>query len=190
MFTALLLIIKRFFSKRELPIIKNHTSNSALQTVMANWSGTPLDQNGLFINHEYPTVISYRAILKFMLQKNPQKQAKKQDSWRIDVLKNDDWLSDTADKIVWLGHASFFIQLSGTRILIDPIFGKLPIGRRYSDLPVEPHKLQNIDYILVSHAHYDHCDKNSLKLLSVSRLAPPHHPARRHRLHGVRCTHA
>lgn len=54
-------------------------------------------------------------------------------------------MSDTSDKIVWLGHAKFFIQLSGIRILIDPLFGKFPVGKRYSELPVEPDKLVSID---------------------------------------------
>lgn len=168
MLTALLFIIKRLFAKKEIPAIKSYTSNPALQTIMPGWPGTPLDSNGLFINYEYPTVISYRAILKFMLQRNPQRQQKKKDDWRIAVCKNDDWLSDPSDKMVWLGHASFFIQVSGVRILIDPIFGKLPVGKRYSELPVDPDKLLNIDYILVSHAHYDHCSKSSLKRLSVN----------------------
>jgi L-ascorbate metabolism protein UlaG (beta-lactamase superfamily) len=77
-------------------------------------------------------------------------------------------LLDSSDKIVWLGHASFFIQLSSIRILIDPIYGKLPVGKRYSDMPVASNKLRNIHYILVSHSHYDHCDKNSLILLTVN----------------------
>ncbi len=168
MLTALLFIIKRFFLKKEMPTIKSHTSNLALQTIMPNWAGTPLDQNNLFINEEFPTIISYRDIFKFLRERNPQKQDKRNDDWRISVLKNEDWLLDSSDKIVWLGHASFFIQLSGVRILIDPMFGKLPVGKRYSELPVSPDKLLNIDYILVSHAHYDHCDKNSLKLLSAN----------------------
>ncbi|HCZ37686.1 MAG TPA: Zn-dependent hydrolase [Cytophagales bacterium] len=70
--------------------------------------------------------------------------------------------------IAWLGHASFFIQLSGIRILIDPVFGNLPVGRRFSELPVDAEKLLNIDYILVSHAHYDHCSKKSLQLLATN----------------------
>jgi L-ascorbate metabolism protein UlaG (beta-lactamase superfamily) len=70
--------------------------------------------------------------------------------------------------IFWLGHASFFVQLSGIRILIDPVFGKLPVGKRFSELPVDPEKFLNIDYILISHAHYDHCDKKSLQLLSAN----------------------
>jgi L-ascorbate metabolism protein UlaG (beta-lactamase superfamily) len=67
---------------------------------------------------------------------------------------------------VLLGHASFFIQLSGTRILTDPIYWKLPVGKRFSEMPVDPDKLLNIDYIMVSHSHYDHCDKSSIKLLT------------------------
>lgn len=151
-----------------MPVTKSYTSNPELQTIHSNWPGTPLDQNGLFINYEYPTIIRFRAILKFMLQRNPQRQFKKMDTWRITVLKNDDWLTGSSDKIVWLGHASFFIQLAGVRILTDPVFGKLPAGKRYSDMPVEPNKLREIDYILISHAHYDHCDKKSIELLAAN----------------------
>ncbi len=154
--------------KKKPKAITSYTSNAALKTVMPGWAGTPLDQDGLFINHEYPMVLGARDLFKFMSQANPQREAKKRDTWRIPVLKNDAWLNDPADKIVWLGHAAFFIQLSGIRILIDPVYGKLPVGKRYSEMPVAPQKLLNIDYILVSHAHYDHCDKSSLKLLSAN----------------------
>lgn len=162
------MIIKHLFTKKEIPVIKSYTSNPALQTIMPDWPGTPLDQKGLFINYEHPTVISYKQVLKFLTQRNPQRQEKKADTWRIEVRNNEEWLNDPSDKIVWLGHASFFIQLSGIRMLIDPIFGKLPVGKRYSALPVDPNKLKNIHYILVSHAHYDHCDKSSLKLLAAN----------------------
>ncbi|KIC94463.1 hypothetical protein OI18_12520 [Flavihumibacter solisilvae] len=143
-------------------------SNPDLKVVLPGWPGTPVDQDGLFINQEHPMVGSIWEVLKFMTERNPQREIKKKDTWRISVLKDEVWLNDPADKIVWLGHASFFIQLAGTRILIDPVFGKLPVGRRYSELPVDPHKLLNIDYILVSHAHYDHCDKKSLILLAAA----------------------
>jgi hypothetical protein len=39
------------------------------------------------MNHEFPTVIRLGAIIKFMLEKNPQKQFKKKDAWRIPVEK-------------------------------------------------------------------------------------------------------
>jgi L-ascorbate metabolism protein UlaG (beta-lactamase superfamily) len=157
---------KLLLKKRETPKTTNFTSNTALRTIHPNWQGTPLDQNSKFIYPENPTILSFREILKFMLQRNPQREFKKQDSWRIPVIKNSNWLNDSSDKIVWLGHASFFIQLSSVKILIDPMFSDLPVAKRYSDLPIEPNKFRNIDYILISHAHYDHCDKNSIKLLA------------------------
>jgi len=152
--------------KKKIPAITSYTSNPALATVKPDWKGTPLDEDGLFMNHEYPWKLDYVKIFRYLIHRNPQKEIKRHDTWRITVLKDDQWLTDPSDKIVWLGHVSFFIQLSGIRILIDPVYGKLPVGKRFSDMPVAPNKLLNIDYIIVSHAHYDHCDKNSLKLLT------------------------
>ncbi|HTN45841.1 MAG TPA: MBL fold metallo-hydrolase [Flavipsychrobacter sp.] len=157
-----------FFKKKEKPVVKSYVSNPGLITIKQDWPGTPLDQNGLFIYPENPTILRFGEVLKYMFQKNPQRQQKKTDTWHIAVHTQEDWLADPADKIVWLGHASFFIQLSGIRILIDPMFGKLPVGKRYSPLPVPPEKFLNIDYILVSHAHYDHCDRKSIQLLSAN----------------------
>lgn len=156
------------FKKKGKPVAKSYISNPAFITIKEDWPGTPLDQNGLFIYPENPTILSFSDVLKYMFQKNPQREQKKTDTWRISVHTKEDWLADPTDKIVWLGHASFFIQLSGIRILIDPMFGKLPIVKRYSALPVPPEKFLNIDYILVSHAHYDHCDKKSIQLLSLN----------------------
>lgn len=152
----------------KIPAITSYTSNPALSTIKPDWKGTPLDEDGLFINHEYPWKLDYRLVFKYIMHRSPQKKIKKQDTWRIPVLKDDQWLTDSADKIVWLGHASFFIQLSGIRILIDPVYGKLPTGKRFSVMPVAPDKLLRIDYILVSHAHYDHCNKKSIKLLTAN----------------------
>lgn len=157
---------KLLLKKKKISSSTSYTSNTALNTIRPAWAGTPLDDKGKFIYPENPTVLSFRDILKFMFQPNPKRAFKKQDNWRISVIKNSNWLNDGSDKIVWLGHASFFIQLSSFRILIDPMFGDLPVARRYSDLPVEANKLKNIDYILISHAHYDHCDKKSIRLLA------------------------
>ncbi|MBC9933098.1 MBL fold metallo-hydrolase [Chitinophaga qingshengii] len=166
MLTTLFLILKWFFRRKGKPVVKSHTFNPGLPTIKPDWKGTPLDQNGLFIYEEQPTVNRMGDVVKFMFQRNPQRALKKADTWRITVRRNADWIDDPSDKIVWLGHASFFLQLSGISILIDPMFGKLPIVRRYSVLPVSPDKFSDINYILISHAHYDHCDKNSIKLLS------------------------
>lgn len=78
-----------------------------------------------------------------------------------------------ADMVVMLGHATVFIRLAGKQILIDPLLGNVPVpnltflssSKRFSAFPIDPKKFVNLDYILVSHSHYDHCDKSSLKLI-------------------------
>ena len=99
------------FSKRELPTIKGYTSNSELQTIIPNYAGTPLDQNGKFINEEFPTIISYIEIFKFLREPNPQKQEKKNDDWRISVLKNERGVRGEFHFSIFFASNSFLFNL-------------------------------------------------------------------------------
>ena len=143
----------------------SYTENPNLKTILASWIGTPLDDEGRFVNHEFPLRNEFGKALKWMLQKNPKAKVKKNDKWKMEVLQDDLFLSTSEDVIVLLGHSTFFIRLAGKKILIDPIFGKLPFKKRHTKFPISTDKLIGIDYVLVSHAHYDHCDKDSIKLI-------------------------
>ncbi len=76
-----------------------------------------------------------------------------------------------ADYITWIGHATYLIQLSGKTILIDPFFSTIagPFGKfgpkRYVPPALSIHELPLIDYILITHNHYDHLDMPFLKKL-------------------------
>jgi len=72
-------------------------------------------------------------------------------------------LHQKEDFICWLSHASFFLQLGGKRILIDPIFGDIPFYKRQIKAPYKANDLGEIDYLLISHTHYDHFDKTSIR---------------------------
>ncbi len=66
-------------------------------------------------------------------------------------------------KITWIGHATFLIQVGGKNILTDPIFGSLSfIFRRLIPAAIAIADLPPIDYILISHNHYDHMNSASL----------------------------
>ena len=54
-----------------------------------------------------------------------------------------------ATEMTWLGHGSWSIESSGTRILLDPFL---------TDSPTAPVKADDVDaqFILVSHGHFDH----------------------------------
>jgi L-ascorbate metabolism protein UlaG (beta-lactamase superfamily)/ABC-type cobalt transport system substrate-binding protein len=73
--------------------------------------------------------------------------------------------------LVWFGHSSFFIQLDGIKILVDPVFsGKaspLPWGVkafRGADIYTTD-DMPEIDYMLLSHDHYDHLDYETVRAL-------------------------
>jgi L-ascorbate metabolism protein UlaG (beta-lactamase superfamily) len=72
----------------------------------------------------------------------------------------------------WLGQATCLLRVGGLNILTDPHFGEqagFPLGqrtigrRRQTALPCSVDALPPIDLVLLSHAHFDHWDKESLE---------------------------
>lgn len=77
-----------------------------------------------------------------------------------------------APRLMWLGHASFMLEIHKTRILIDPVFGKIsPVTPRKCPAPFPIEQLPTVDYILMTHGHYDHLDRSSLKQIAASQGA-------------------
>ena len=89
----------------------------------------------------------------------------------IDI--SDEWknlnLKEGNNYTVWIGHSTFLIKKNNITILTDPIFSDraspfknigpkrlIPPALNFTDLP-------NIDFVTVSHNHYDHLDIVSLK---------------------------
>ena len=70
---------------------------------------------------------------------------------------------------VWVGHSTFLIKKNGITILTDPVFSDRAspfknIGPKRLIPPAIPiKKLPAIDFITISHNHYDHLDIRSLK---------------------------
>lgn len=146
--------------------------NPALPTLApASYQGVPVDEKGRFVNLQYPFEASFREVWKWQTSRNPHREFKKKDTWRIPVISNASALETQDDCLVWLGHASWYLHLNGFRILIDPVLGDLNrLVRRKAPFPIDPSRLGSMDYILVSHDHRDHCDAKSIRWLS--RLNP------------------
>jgi L-ascorbate metabolism protein UlaG (beta-lactamase superfamily) len=79
--------------------------------------------------------------------------------------------------IAWLGHATVLVRMGGRTILTDPVLvprvGVRVAGRTLGPLRITPHVLARdlppIDLIVISHAHYDHLDRPSLRSLVSDR---------------------
>ena len=80
-------------------------------------------------------------------------------------------LPATGDVLLWFGHSSYFMQVDGKKILVDPVLSgaasPVPVTTpafkgadrfKAEDMPV-------IDYLFISHDHYDHLDYETISLL-------------------------
>ena len=71
-------------------------------------------------------------------------------------------------RVTWIGHASFFLQFAGYSVLVDPNWAKWhgPVKRRR--VPgLDLHGVPEVDLVLVTHAHFDHLHKPSLRILQA-----------------------
>jgi len=101
--------------------------------------------------------------------------------WRFNASSDEKWewreitqvtpsmLNNSENQLIFINHATFLLQLDGVNILTDPIWSKRcgPFGRlgpsrthnpglKFEDLP-------NIDFVVISHNHFDHMDLPTLK---------------------------
>lgn len=73
--------------------------------------------------------------------------------------------------LVWFGHSSYFIQVDGIRFLIDPVFSgnASPVpnsNKSFKGTDVySVDDIPEIDYLLITHDHYDHLDYPTIKKL-------------------------
>lgn len=66
--------------------------------------------------------------------------------------------------VTFIGHSSFFLQIGGRNILVDPVFAtRLVILRRQRQPGLLIEDLPPIDAVLVTHAHMDHLNIPSLR---------------------------
>lgn len=131
---------------------------------------SPHFKNGKFENlHETPVFDKEsgqrRALFNNFFRKHPgRRPADTIPSVKTDLLN----FPHDQNVLVWFGHSSYFIQVDGKRILVDPVFsgnaspvpGMIKAFRGADIYSVED--LPEIDYLLITHDHYDHLDHETV----------------------------
>ena len=69
--------------------------------------------------------------------------------------------------LTFIGHSSFFLQLAGKNILVDPNFARwIFVLKRLRRPGLRMRDLPPIDAVLVTHAHFDHLHRPSLRTIA------------------------
>lgn len=82
-------------------------------------------------------------------------------------------VTDMTPTITWVGHSTFVVQMDGTTFLTDPIWSNTPspvpgLGpRRFVPPGIAIDDLPSIDFVTISHNHYDHLDLPTLRALAA-----------------------
>jgi len=67
-------------------------------------------------------------------------------------------------RVTWLGHSTLLIEIDGSRLLVDPVWGERTspftwMGpERFFAPPLALEDLPDLDGVIISHDHYDHLD--------------------------------
>lgn len=87
--------------------------------------------------------------------------------------------------ITYIGHATLLIEMSGLRILTDPVLRHHVGGLIRRQTPVPTQHFRQVDLVLISHLHWDHLDLPSLRLLGKhTHLVAPNGSAHYLRSYG------
>jgi L-ascorbate metabolism protein UlaG (beta-lactamase superfamily) len=79
-------------------------------------------------------------------------------------------------RVTWVGHSSLLIEIDGKRILTDPVwsdrvsFSQSFGPKRFFQPPIALKDLPPLDAIIVSHDHYDHLDKDTIKFFAGKQI--------------------
>jgi L-ascorbate metabolism protein UlaG (beta-lactamase superfamily) len=137
---------------------------------LARIKQSPNFRDGAFQNQSVTPQLTdgatYGKVMKEFLFGRPKRATPSSDipSMKTDLLS----LNRDENILVWFGHSSYFMQIDGKRILVDPVLSgsaspfsfmtkAFKGADRYTtdDLPA-------IDYLFLSHDHYDHLDYKTI----------------------------
>lgn len=85
-------------------------------------------------------------------------------SIKVDLLA----LDPDENILVWFGHSSYFMQVEGKTVLVDPVFSGFASPFSFSVKAFAgtdrytPADMPEIDYLFISHDHWDHLDYETI----------------------------
>ncbi|GAM24970.1 hypothetical protein SAMD00019534_081450 [Acytostelium subglobosum LB1] len=124
--------------------------------------------NGRYINPYRPEGVPYLDFIKWNLSRKSVKPLTEHEK-KVDhpVLKVDlghlaTPVQDSSLRMTWIGHSTFYVQFAGVNFLTDPVWAERasPVSfagpKRLRPVPCSLDDLPQLDFIILSHDHFDH----------------------------------
>lgn len=113
--------------------------------------------------------VSIFSVLKEFLFNNNKlkKPSQKIPTTKTDLLH----LNPSENVVVWFGHSSYFIQVDGKKLLVDPVLSGSASPLSFTNKAFDgtniytTDDLPEIDYLFISHDHWDHLDYKTIMKL-------------------------
>ncbi|MBX3256868.1 MAG: MBL fold metallo-hydrolase [Chitinophagaceae bacterium] len=134
---------------------------------------SPHYKNGKFVNQTVrPTITEGYSMMGLLYKTLFKKFDRAAPLDRLPSVKtNLHRLESDSNMVVWFGHSSVYMQLDGKKFLIDPVFSgsASPIPgsvKAFKGADVyKPDDMPEVDYLIISHDHYDHLDYETILAL-------------------------
>ncbi len=109
-----------------------------------------------------------KVLFRFLFGKSVNTQPKKSFQFVKTEIKD---LDPSENVYIWFGHSSYYIQMDGKKILVDPVFSgsASPVSFTTKAFPgsdlYTPEDFPEIDYLVITHDHWDHLDYKTVTQL-------------------------
>lgn len=134
---------------------------------------SPHYKNGRFDNLNKTPQLSEdtsmpEVMFRFLFGKNENTKPQQKFSFIRTDLKD---VSPAENFYVWMGHSSYFIQVDGKKILVDPVFSgnASPVSfttKAFAGADIyTTDDIPELDYLIISHDHWDHLDYKTVTKL-------------------------
>ena len=169
-FTLLFALIICYFLIMRLPQFGKKPSGQRLQRILKS----PHYQNGAFQNKSPTPQLAEntnmtKVVLRFLFGNIDRKIPKQKFNFEKTNLKS---INPDENVFIWFGHSSYFIQVDGKKILVDPIFSghASPFSFTGKSMPgtdiYSAEDMPQLDYLIITHDHWDHLDYETVKKLN------------------------
>ncbi|QSX32119.1 MBL fold metallo-hydrolase [Shewanella avicenniae] len=165
----IMLLVVAVFAYLQLPKFGSAAAGERLEAIKhaANY------QNGEFTNEiATPLFTTDKSFLQILFENMGDKpQRLRPENPLPSVHTAIKQLDRNQDLFIWLGHSSFYLQIAGKTLLLDPVFSEDAAPVPYVNRPFGGTNIFNaddfpaIDALLISHDHWDHLDYPSVMAL-------------------------